>query len=338
MKNNPLQVHWTRGAMTESTHIVDAVVIDSKGLVRAQYGLGGEAKIYPRSAIKIFQALPLVLSGAADFFQLSSEHLALACASHFGEPQHTDIVHSWLKKISSDESQLVCAAHLPLGEKGQQFFWKNNDSLHRWHNNCSGKHCGLISSLLFRQIDAKNYQSYDHPIQIEIRHILSILSGESMEQTAWAVDGCELPTYATSLRGLARMWSHLLQENLENSSLPNDMSKSLTRLKLAMIQHPYLVGGAGSMCTDVISATSGNVLIKIGAEGVYAGMIERAGLAFALKVRDGHMRASKAALAYLVDQHSGFSEQEKLKLQSYLQPQVLTWGQNKVGQVNIQTN
>jgi L-asparaginase II len=83
--------------------------------------------------------------------------------------------------------------------------------------------------------------------------------------------------------------------------------------------------------------TSQEIIVCDG-DGVYAGIIERAGLAFALKVRDGHMRASKAALAYLVDQHSGFSEQEKLKLQSYLHPQVLTWGQNKVGQVNIQTN
>ncbi len=336
MKNNPLQVHWTRGSMTESTHIVDAVVLDAQGLVQAEFGVGTLDKIYPRSAIKIFQALPLVLSGAADHYQLTAEHLALACASHFGEPQHVELIRSWLQKISRDEGSLICAAHLPLGEKGQQLFWQNNDSLHRWHNNCSGKHCGLISSLLYRKIQIADYHSYNHPAQIEIRQILSILSGESMDQASWAVDGCELPTYATTLKGLARMWSHLLAENLQNSSLPADTAKGLLRLKSAMIQHPYLVGGSGSMCSEVIAATGGNVLIKIGAEGVYAGIIERAGLAFALKVRDGHMRASKVALAYLVNLYSGFSNEEKQTLQAYLHPKVLTWGQNQVGQVIVQ--
>lgn len=336
MKNNPLQVHWTRGSISESTHIVDAVVLDAQGLVRDEFGLGASYKIYPRSAIKIFQALPLVLSGAADHFHLTDEHLALACASHFGEPEHIKWVRSWLNSIASDENRLACSGHLPLGEKGQQIFWQNNDSLHRWHNNCSGKHCGMISSLLYRKIETTDYESYNHPAQIEIRQILSMLSDESMDQASWAVDGCELPTYATSLKGLARMWSHLLSENLQNSSLPADTAKGLLRLKSAMIQYPYLVGGSGSMCSEVIAATGGNVLIKIGAEGVYAGIIERAGLAFALKVRDGHMRASKVALAYLVNLYSGFSNEEKQNLQAYLHPKVLTWGQNQVGQVLVQ--
>jgi L-asparaginase II len=290
---NPILVEVTRGPLVESVHRGAIAIADASGALR--FALGDvETPTYPRSSLKPVQALPLVESGAADAFGLCDEEIALACASHSGEPMHTTRVAAWLTRIGCSERDLACGTHPPRHEPTWEAMIRASEPPTRLHNNCSGKHAGFLTLARHWGIATEGYERIDHPVQQAVAAALSELSG--VNDLPWGVDGCAAPNFALPLAAFARALAKLA----DPSSLPSPRKESASRIVNAMIAHPELVSGTGRACAILMRACDG-VAVKTGAEGFYAAMIPALGFGIALKIDDGAGRAAETAIAALLD-------------------------------------
>lgn len=323
VQKSHLEVHVTRGNFVESVHLVDAVIVDEKQQLVESHG-HGDSVIFPRSAIKMIQALALVQSGAFEKYQLSLKELAIACASHHAEPEHTEVIINWLAKLGLTENSLVCSPHWPYHEPTAHSLIEKKLKPHRWHNNCSGKHSGILSTCLHCGDSSLEYAHYDHPAQIRMRKILATLGKVSLESAPWGVDGCGIPTVAMPLSSIAVALSHFLR--------PTEEQKIIIQ---AIQSHPLMIAGQGSYCSQMVAKTKGDVIVKTGAEGVYVGLSRRQGLAIAVKARDGGTRASRVALATLLKRNNAFSEENLVQLKPHIEPEVVNWEGKIVGKIFV---
>jgi L-asparaginase II len=288
----PLAELW-RGGRLESAHLGHAVIMDGAGQIVQAWGDAG-LTIYPRSACKMIQALPLVESGAADRAGLTSSQLALSCASHQGAALHRQAVADWLAGLGLGEGHLRCGAHEPYDVAERNRLIKTDESPCQYHNNCSGKHAGFVT--LNRHLGGgSEYIEPDHPVQKAVREAFEDVTGE--ESPGFGIDGCSAPNFATSLAGLARSMAFFAAAREDAGSA---REKAAFRLTRAMAEHPMMVAGEGRACTELMQATGGKVSIKTGAEGVFTAILPEQGLGIALKVVDGASRASEAAIAALL--------------------------------------
>lgn len=292
---NPVLVEVTRGALVESVHRGAVAVANADGAMVLSLG-DVESPVYPRSSLKPLQALPLVESGAADAFGLGSEQIALACASHSGEPMHTTRVAAWLKRIGLSESDLACGAHPPRYEPVWQDMVCRGEAPTRVHNNCSGKHTGFLTLARHWNVATNGYERHDHPVQQAVARVLAELSG-IREELPWGIDGCAAPNYALPLAGFARALAKLADPRV----LKEPRAGAAGRIVAAMMEHPHLVAGTGRTCTALMRSANGRAAVKIGAEGVYAGIVPERGLGVALKIDDGASRGAETAIAALLD-------------------------------------
>ena len=290
-----LRVEVTRGASIESLHRVDAVVCDSEGACVESWGESSRP-VFPRSAVKPIQALPLIESGAVERFGVGEAELALACASHGGQPEQVAAVRAWLERCDLAEDDLECGAHAPLHAPSARALWAAGREPSAIHNNCSGQHVGLL--LLAQAIGAprRGYTDADHPVQIEVRGALAEATGCDLERAPRAGDGCGIPTFAVPLAGLARAAARLAAP----AGLAPARGRALRRVAEAMAAQPFMVGGEGRLCTEIARRSEGAVLAKVGAEGVFIAALRDRGLGLALKVEDGARRAAEVALATLL--------------------------------------
>jgi len=318
MKQGPLVVDILRGKIVESSHLIDAVVLDSKNQVIAEYG-DSQRPVFPRSAIKMIQAIPFVESGAAEHFQLSEDFLALACGSHQGEEQHTVRIKIWLEKLGKNENILACGPHYPFDEIAKFSLIQEHLKPSRIHNNCSGKHCGIISTSIFLKENPSNYQSYDHPAQVRLRNTLTRLSGINFDQAPWGIDGCGIPTYAVPLMATTRALNNIFQ------------SESGLKILNAVKKFPEMISGSHGFCSEIIKKSLGKSIAKGGAEGVYSAFIPEAGVSFALKTRDGAHRAAELSTIFLLSKFGGLSESQTLELQLSTSAIIKNWAGDKVG-------
>ncbi len=292
---NPILVEVTRGALVESVHRGSIAVADAAGNI--VFALGDlEAPVYPRSALKPIQALPLVESGAAEAFGLSGEEIALACASHSGEPMHTVPIAAWLARIGCGEADLACGAHMPRYEPVAEDMIRRGEAPTRLHNNCSGKHTGFLTVTRHWDIATKGYERHDHPVQRAVAKNLGELAGVEGE-LPWGIDGCAAPNFALPLAALARAFAKLAAPN----ALGLPRSGACKRIVSAMIAHPELVSGTGRACAILMRSCGGRAAVKIGAEGFYAAIIPEAGLGGVLKIDDGASRAAETAMAWMLE-------------------------------------
>jgi L-asparaginase II len=286
VSDNPILVEVTRGPLVESVHRGSVAIADAEG--RIVFALGDiETLVYPRSSLKPVQALPLVESGAAGAFGLGDEEIALACASHSGEPMHTTRVANWLERIGCTESDLACGAHPSRYEPVAEDMIRRGEKPTRIHNNCSGKHTGFLTVARHWDIATKGYERHDHPVQQAIQQKIRELAGVSGE-LPWGIDGCAAPNFAVPLRAQARMFARLT----------GPMGRRIVR---AMTAHPELVSGTGRACAILMRGTGGRAAVKTGAEGFFAGIVPELGLGIALKIDDGATRASETTMAALLD-------------------------------------
>jgi L-asparaginase II len=292
---NPVLVEVTRGPLVESVHRGSVAIADASG--RIVFALGDlETPIYPRSSLKPVQALPLIESGAADAFGIGDEEIALACASHSGEPMHTTRVAAWLKRIGCGQGDLACGAHPSRYEPVAEDMIRRGEKPSRVHNNCSGKHTGFLSVARHWDIATKGYEQHDHPVQRAVAKSLAELTGISAE-FPWGVDGCAAPNFAVPLDAQARAFAKFAAPD----SLSPERAKACRRIVSAMTAHPELVSGTGRSCAILMRSTKGRAAVKIGAEGFYAGMIPERGLGIVLKIDDGASRGAETAMAAILD-------------------------------------
>ncbi len=292
---NPVLIEITRGPLVESRHRGAAAVVDSAGAVRAAWG-DVQAPVFPRSAIKPLQALPLVESGAADALALTAVELALACASHAGEPRHVQAVAAWLRRLGLGAGDLVCGAHPPLGEAAAAELLRRGEAPGRLHNNCSGKHAGFLSLACHLGAPVRGYAEVQHPVQRLVLTAVAEMAGIEPSTAPVATDGCGVPVMALPLVAMARAFALLACPQ----RLPPRRGAAVERLYAAMVAHPGLVGGSGRFDTLLIEAAGGSLIVKSGAEGVVCAAVPEAGLGLALKVDDGGKRPAEAAMAALL--------------------------------------
>ena len=283
------RIEGTRGALVESRHAVSAAVVDAGGRLLAHAG-DADLITFWRSAAKPFQALPLLVDGAVDRFGLGSEELALACASHSSEPPHLAVARRFLERIGCRESDLACGPHPPLGPAVADEVIRRGITMTPSWSNCSGKHAGMLALARHHGWPTGGYERTGHPVQERILREVSAWTGLDSASLALAVDGCTAACFGLPLRAMALAYARFAA----------DPGAAATRLRGAMAAHPGLVAGTGRFDSDVIRASGGRILAKIGAEGVYGACVVPLGLGVAVKVEDGDMRSAPAALAAIL--------------------------------------
>lgn len=291
LQAQPMVELW-RGGMLESSHSGHAVICDAQGSVVEAWG-DPAAVIFPRSSCKMVQALPLVESGAADAAGLTTEHLALACASHQGAGMHVSRVGRWLADLGLAEADLRCGAHEPFDRAERDRLIRAKDAPCQLHNNCSGKHAGFLTLTRHMQ-EGPEYVEPDHPLQRAVRQAFEEATGET--SPGYGIDGCSAPNFATSIAGLARAMGRFAGATGGGDA----RDRAMHRLTAAMAAHPELVAGEGRACTELMRAMGGRVAIKTGAEGVFVAILPDRRRGIAVKIGDGQSRASEAVIAALL--------------------------------------
>lgn len=311
----------------ESIHRGAWVLVDPSGAVLEHAGDSSQG-IYPRSATKSLQALPLIESGAADRYGFDERHLALACASHSGEPRHVDVAADGLAKIGLDPDALRCGPQRPQHSEA-------NANAERVINNCSGKHVGFLAVTTHIGAEASNYLAPDSEVQAIVRSAVLEMTDTSLDQLGVGVDGCSAPTFHLPLVGLATGLARLTNPEL----LAPERANACRRLTNAARSHPDLVAGTHErFCTDLITATNGRVFGKIGAEGVYTFGIVGEGIGFAGKVDDGNARGLYALVIDLLRRRDLLSSQEVVALDHWGSTVVLNGDGIDVGHLEICQN
>lgn len=295
MDANPILAEMSRGNWLENRHRGAFVVADSDGNVIASAG-DIERPVFPRSAVKSMQALAMVSSGAMERFALRDEELALACASHQGEDIHVAGVTGFLNHLGLGISDLECGAHAPTYAPAREKLRDSGQAPSAVHNNCSGKHSGMLAVAKALGVPTAHYVDRDHPVQQEVRSGIETVLHEPLNTDHCGTDGCSIPTWAAPLHNFAAGFARMAT----GQGLPEDFAAGAKRLFDAATSHPELVGGTGSLDTEVMRAFGGRVMQKGGAEGVQCGAIRDKGWGYALKVDDGNMAASHAMVATLL--------------------------------------
>jgi L-asparaginase II len=292
---NPVTVEVTRGNLVESVHRGSAVILDGDGTVLFEVG-DIDAPVFPRSASKAMQALPLIESGAADALGFTDRELALACSSHSGEDAHASGVAGMLAAAGRDVSALECGVHWSFDQKTLIHQVRTLDAPTALHNNCSGKHAGFIATSVHLGIDPGGYVGYEHPVQEEIRAVMTDLTGSALGPENCGPDGCSIPTYAVPLRNLAHGFARMVT----GAGLTAERAQASERLIRACMAEPFFVAGTGRACTALMELAPGRLFAKTGAEGVFVAAVPEQGIAMALKVDDGTTRAAEAMVAALL--------------------------------------
>ena len=268
----------TRGGRTESVHYGSIAVVDADGRLVAQSG-DPELFLYFRSSAKPFQAIPVIESGAADRYGFTPAELALCCASHHGTPDHQGQVRAMLGKVGLDEGALQCG--VPAWARGEAALTGSEPSPLRC--DCSGKHTGMLAVCLHLGYPIDSYLDPSHPLQQTIRELVAEACRVPAASLVIGIDGCSLPTFGCTLSAFARAFAELAH--------PTQHPGALTRLRSAMTAHPLNVGGEGSIDSNLMTVGGGNLVAKIGAEGLLCISVVDAGLGIAIRIADGSFRA-----------------------------------------------
>jgi L-asparaginase II len=340
-------VEVTRGDIIEAYHHGSIVAIEPDGQVVAR--LGDESLIVStRSVIKPIQAIPLITSGAADKFNISSRELAVICASHEGEQMHTEAVADILGRLGLDHSALLCGAHRPYSEEAAALLDRQGAAFSALHNNCSGKHSGMLATAVYKGLPIDDYVAPEHPVQQSIIDVFRRIGGLGA-QIPTAIDGCSAPTFGVSLASLALAFSRLANPwspncgdgNFTNpeGGLTSNEAVAVKWIVAAMTAYPEMVGGTrGRLDTDLMKTTRGKLISKIGAESVHAvavlpnGRFPR-GLGVAVKIEDGAKRALMPTVIETLSQLGVLDEHEKAALIEYHRPVLINHRRLSVGEV-----
>lgn len=288
---NPVLVNRWRGNAIESRHRGAVSVVDTGG--RTVLALGDvQRPVFPRSAIKFLQAIPFVESGAVDAFGLDDRHVALACASHNGEPIHVGLARDWLGRIGLGHDALECGAELPLHVATRYELLGEGRGPERIHHNCSGKHVGMLSTARHLGEQHAGYRLYEGPVQRRWFEVLGEFAGVRPLELAWGYDGCGVPSLALPLRRLALSMARFG----DLAGLAGPRRAAVARIHDALAAHPYLVAGKERIDTAIMELMARDGFVKVGADGVFCASFPKAGLGLALKIDDGHDGAARVAL------------------------------------------
>ncbi|WP_108722178.1 asparaginase [Gorillibacterium timonense] len=317
-----------RGGMVESEHFVHiaAVKLDESNVASC-----GDAErwIYARSSAKPLQAIPLVESGAMETFGLTDAELALVAASHNGEERHVTLAAGILAKLGLDASALKCGAHDPYHKPTAEAMKAAGIKPTALHNNCSGKHSGMLALAKAIGAPVEDYMSVRHPVQQRMLAAISSMSGIPADRIRLGTDGCGVPVFGLPLASLALAYARL--------GTPDDLepvrANACRRIVGAIRENPECLAGDDRFDTQLIRATSGKLIGKLGADGVFAVAMPGTGCGLAVKIGDGGVRALYPAVTEALLQLGWLSADEAGKLADFHRPALLNWQGTVVGEI-----
>jgi L-asparaginase II len=330
---NPVLVEVLRGGTVESRHAGAFAVVDADGGLVASLG-DVDPPVFPRSAVKLLQALPLVASGAADRLGLTDAELAIACASHGGEALHVQTAAAMLARAGLDVDTLECGAHWPYHEGSSRQLAQAGASPSALHNNCSGKHAGFVclGCHLAGHDDARGflrgYVQPEHAVMRDVTAALQAATGHDLAHAARGTDGCSIPTFAIPLRALALAFARVAT----GQGLSRDHASAAKRLRGAIARHPFMVAGSGRFDTRLMERLGERACIKVGAEAVYCAALPERGLGVALKMDDGNTaRAAEVVMATLLESLLPLSDDDRAFVRGFAEPRLSNWNGLVVG-------
>jgi len=309
----------TRGGAVESVHHGAAVVVDKDGTVIAQLG-SPDLVTYSRSSLKPFQVLPTVLRGVPDRFGLKDRHLALMCASHSGEERHLQAAREILQAIDAREEDLRCGVHIPLRYLHEDSAVPAKSSFSPLHNNCSGKHLGMLALARILGCPFEEYLELDSPVQRLIRERAAGMLGMKSDAMQVAIDGCSAPNYAVPLRALARGFARLAAAAGPKPATDDECHDACARVVSAMRTYPEMVSGEGRFDLDLARGTAGRVFSKAGGEAVECAGIPECSWGIAVKIIDGSARAVGPVIVWILRELGLLSQAELMALDMYVNP------------------
>jgi L-asparaginase II len=321
---NPVLVESLRGEIVENRHRGSIAVCDARGRLIHSWG-DSDALVYPRSSVKLVQALPLVESGAADHYQLGAKELALACSSHSAETFHTEAIAAWLARIDLDPESLECGAHAPLHEATAQAMLQQRHSPGRIHNNCSGKHTGMLTVCRFLGEQTRGYIAPDHPAQQRWFDAFGDMADIDLRRLPASRDGCGIPVIAVPLCALATAFARVAVPD----ELATARADAVERLANAIAAQPKMIAGSDRLGSAIIALSGRRTLVKSGADGVYTAALQEQGLGVALKMDDGNGPAAEVALLALLGHLKGLHSDDLEALGERCRPPIV----NTVGVV-----
>ena len=325
---NPVLVEVTRGQIVESRHRGIAVVVDGDGSV--VMGLGDiETPVFPRSAVKSMQALPLVESGAADRYGFGNRELALACSSHSGEPEHMRLAGDMVARAGLGEADFECGCHWSFEQKVLIDQAKAGDKPNQLGNNCSGKHAGFLCLSCHSGVDHHGYVNYDHFVQQTVRDVMSELTGAPLGHDNCGTDGCSIPTYASPLLGIARGFARMAT----GQGLGPERARAAQRLMQACMAEPFYVAGTRRACTELMQLAPGRIFAKTGAEGVFCATLPEKGYGIALKCEDGATRGAEAMIGGVLARLFSDDAELSARLSDWAEKRMTNWNGIEVGRI-----
>jgi len=314
---NPVTVNVTRASIVESTHRGRIAVVDTTGTVKMRVG-DIATPVYPRSSVKIMQALPLVETGAADAAGFTDDELSLACSSHGGEVRHTETAARMLQKIGLSIDDLECGAHWPTHDDSARALARANQEPSALHNNCSGKHVGMLALAQHIGAPTKGYTKPTHPVQQRILGCFEAMTGSDLSAAPMGIDGCSVPTWAQPLENIAFAFARIADPGSAAANLSGDRAAALTRLRKAVAAHPFMIAGSDRYCTKIMAVLGERAFVKTGAEGVYCAALPEFGLGVCLKCDDGSTRGAEMMMTTVLNQIGVITDSDRHQLEEYL--------------------
>jgi L-asparaginase II len=327
MQSLELDVVATRGAEIESRHRVHAAVVGANDTVVASAHSTHLVSSW-RSCAKPFQVMPLLASGGFDSLHWGDDQLALACASHGGEPEHVAIAETMLHDIGMEEGDLACGPHDPLSTRGMKLLRESGARLTRTHNNCSGKHAAMLARAQTAGWQTYGYERREHHVQKCCLREVAEWAGMDEADIGQAVDGCGVVAFALPLENMARAWSRLARAARDGDEIP-------ARILNAMRTRPFLIGGTDRFDSVLIEETEGRAIAKIGAEGVHSVAIPEQGIGFAVKVDDGAQRAQFPAVLRVLQLLDVLPAELPYRLEEFLRRPVRNTRGEVVGEIRL---
>lgn len=326
MKPSNTIVRVYRGNITESIHRVHLAVVNTKGSLL--HGAGDPQLLtFARSTAKLIQALPVIESGAADHFGLGDAEIALCCASHNGEAEHVSVAHSILGKLGFHHEHLQCGAHEPYHAPTAQAMRERGEAPTTLHNNCSGKHSGMLALCAHLGASPDTYMSLQHPVQQLMLDAVCAMSDIPKAQMELGVDGCGVPVFGMPINHLALAFAKLGSPE----ALPEVRANACQRIITAVRKYPQYLAGSDRFDTQLIEVTQGRIIGKMGAEGIFALTVPEKGLGLVLKIEDGNQRALYPAVVEALKQLDLLSAAEVSQLAAFHTPTVHNWQGTEVG-------
>ncbi len=320
--------HFYRSGTIESSHSIKILVTDINNKPLINSGNKNDL-IYPRSSIKIFQAIPFIRSNAVNKYKLSSKNIALACSSHRGQLFHLKELKNWIIKLGISKNKLQCGVHSPLNKKASEMLYRSKKYPNQLHNNCAGKHLAMISSCLINNYDVDNYLDFNHPHQISIRKIFERFTKKKLEKKHFGIDGCSAPQYCFKIKDIGKMLTNLIKSYKGGF----DFNHEVKILINSITANPNYIGGTDSLDSQLMKIGNKKIFCKGGAEGVFLFIDLKKNMAGVIKVIDGNERAIPYVIYNLFNKLKVFNKSQLKQFQKIYNSQITNHANIVIGSV-----